>query len=183
MQGQIGRIGDGVVDHPLLARPIGAGDHQAVQGGGEDGARDRELEGAVGEEGVEHRPDASVPPQPAEQKWRADPPADEPLRVAVRDRRKHEGSIGEVGHRGGEALERAAGEHGLLAAEVLDDLLPGARPLTHALDEVEIGVAVDGLLAHEHEHLAAHHQRRSQSANDPWCHYLAAQLSAAKSCP
>jgi hypothetical protein len=84
------------------------------------------------------------------------------VRVAVRDRRKHGGSIGEAGHRGGETLELAAGEHGLLAAEVLDDLLLGAGPLTHARDEIEVGVAVDGLLAHEHGRLAALHQRTRQ---------------------
>jgi len=55
-----------------------------------------------------------------------------------------------AGDGAGEALEGARGGDGLLASEVLDDALFGAAALAHGLDEVEVGVAVDALLADEH---------------------------------
>jgi hypothetical protein len=127
-----------------------------VQGGGEDGALDRELEGPVSQQLGEHRLDAVVLPQPPEQQRRADPPADQPIGVAVRDLRQHHRPLGKPRDRGRQPLELAARQHRVLAAEVLDDLLLGPRPLADALDEVEIGVAVDRLVAQEHARLAAH---------------------------
>src|SRR4051812_27312066 len=63
---------------------------------------------------------------------------------------KHKGAFGVAGDGTGQALEGARGGDGLLATEVLDDALLGAAVLAHGLDEVEVGVAVDALLADEH---------------------------------
>src|SRR4051795_12421306 len=60
------------------------------------------------------------------------------------------GPLGVAGDGAGQALEGAGRREGLLAAQVLDDALFGAAVLAHGLDEVEVGVAVDALLADEH---------------------------------
>ena len=171
---------DGVVGQPLLAGAIGAGSHKPVQGGGEHRPLDRELEGTPNQQLVEHRLDASVLPQPAEQQGRADTPADQPVRIAVPELRQHHRPLGEPGHRGRQAVELATRQHHLLAAEVLDDLLPGPRPLAHALDEVEVGVAVDRFLAQEHGALAARRLRRSQQKIRQSLHNLAAHTSTSE---
>jgi hypothetical protein len=97
-------------------------------------------------------------PQPSEQQGRADPPADQAVRVAVRDLRQHHRPLGKALNRGGQPLELAARYDRVLATEVLDDPLLRPHALAHALDEVEVGVAVDGLLAQEHAPLAARHE-------------------------
>ena len=177
VQGKAIALRDGVVGQPLPAGPIRAGDHEPVQGGGEHRPLDRELEGTLTQQLVEHRLDARVLPQPAEQQGWADPPADQPLRIAVPELRQHHRPLGEPGHRGRQAVELATRQHHLLAAEVLDDLLPGPGPLAHALDEVEVGVAVDRLLAKEHAALAARRLRRSQQKIRQTLHNLAAHTS------
>src|SRR4051794_28567300 len=93
---------------------------------------------------------AGLLPQPPEQERRADALAGEPVGVAGVELREDERPLGVAGHGGGQALEGAGGGDGLLAAEVLDNALPGAAALAHGLDEVEVGVAVDALLANEH---------------------------------
>src|SRR4051794_6301200 len=104
---------------------------------------------------LDHRAAAGVLPQPPEQEGRADALAGEPVGVAGLDLREDDGALGVAGHGGGEALEGARGGDGVLASEVLDDALPGAPALAHGLDEVEVGVTVDALLADEHGRLAA----------------------------
>ena len=121
-----------------------------MQHGGEDGALDRELEAASGQEILDDRAAAGLLPQPPEQERRADALAGEPVGVAGVDLREDERPLGVAGHGGGQALEGAGGGDGLLAAEVLDDALFGAAALAHGLDEVKVGVAVDALLADEH---------------------------------
>jgi hypothetical protein len=64
--------------------------------------------------------------------------------------REDHGPLGVAGDGAGQALEGAGGSDGLLAAQVLDDALLGAAILARGLDEVEIGIAVDALLADEH---------------------------------
>ena len=155
VQSKVFAVRDGVVGHPLLAGPVRAGGHQAVQGGGEHRAFDLELEGSAAKKLFEHRLDAGVLPQAAEQERRADPAAGEPVGVATFNLRQHERPLGEAGDRGCQPVELATLQHRVLAAEILDDPLPGSRSLAQALDEVEIGVAVDGLLAQEHAALAA----------------------------
>src|SRR3954463_5851677 len=80
----------------------------------------------------------------------ADARAGKPLGVAGLDLRQHKGAFGVAGDGTGQALEGAGGGDSLLAAQVLDDALLGAAVLAHGLDEVEVGVAVDALLADEH---------------------------------
>src|SRR4051794_18175977 len=80
---------------------------------------------------------AGLLPQPPEQERRADALAGEPVGVAGVDLGEDERPLGVAGHGGGQALEGAGGGDGLLAAEVLDDALPGAAALAHRLDEVE----------------------------------------------
>jgi hypothetical protein len=121
-----------------------------VQDGGEDRALDRERESAAGEKRLDDRPAAGLLPQPAEQQRRTDPPADQTIGVAASNLRQDQRPLGITGDRGGQPFQPAAGQHRVLAAEVLDDALFGAAILADALDQVEVSVAVDGLFADEH---------------------------------
>jgi hypothetical protein len=58
--------------------------------------------------------------------------------------------------RAGSGFEITGGDDDLLAAEILDDALFGLPILAYALDEIQVGVAVDVLLADEHVKFAAH---------------------------
>jgi hypothetical protein len=126
-----------------------------VQHGREHGALDRELELPPGEQLLNDGLATGLLPQTAEQQRRADARAGEPLGVAGRELGQDHGALGVAGDGTGQALQLAGGDHGLLAAQVLDDALLGAAVLAHALDEVEVAVAVDALLADEHGGLAA----------------------------
>src|SRR3712207_3393942 len=127
---------DGVVLDPPVAGPVGAGDEEPVQHGGEDGALDVELEAAAGQELLKHGSAAGPLPQSAEQQRAADAPAGELIGVAGGEFGQHDGPLGVAGDGAGEAFEAAGGEDGVLAAEVLDDALLGAAVLADGLDQV-----------------------------------------------
>jgi hypothetical protein len=164
----------------LLAGPIRAGHHDPVQHGGEDGPLDRELEAAPGEEILDHGAAAGLLPQPPEQQGGADALAGKPLGVAGFDLRQHKGAFGVAGDGTGQALEGTGRCKGLLAAQVLDDALLGAAVLAHSLDQVEIGVAVDVLLADEHSRLAAGPAGVRQGKSARLAQNLASQLFASE---
>src|SRR4051794_1870086 len=178
MEPQPVQAGDVIVAQPLLTGPVRAGDHDPVQHGGEDSALDRKLEAPPGEEILEDRAAASLLPQPPEQQRRADALAGEPRGVAGLDLGENHGPLGVTGDRAGQALEGAGGGDGLLAAEVLDDALLGAAVLAHGLDEIQVGVAVDALLADEHAKLAADLAIVRQGKTTRLLQNLASQLFA-----
>ena len=155
VQSQPVRAGDGVVGHPLFAGAVGAGREQPMQHAGEDGAFDRELEQTLGQQRLDHGLAAGVLPQAPEQQRRADALAGELIGIAGGELGQHHGALGVAGDGTCQALELTGGGHGLLAAEVLDDTLLGAAVLAHALDEVEVGIAIDAFFADEHAGLAA----------------------------
>src|SRR3954453_931650 len=134
----------------LLTGPARPGDHDPVQHGGEDSTLDRKLEAPPGEEILDHRAAAGLLPQAPEQQGRANALAGEPRGVAGLDLGENHGPLGVTGDGTGQALEGAGGGNGFLSAEVLDDALLVAAVLAHGLDEVEVGVTVDALLANEH---------------------------------
>src|SRR4051812_12581685 len=149
-----------------------------VQHGGEDGALDRKLEPALSKQLLDHGPAAGLLPQPPEQQRGADARAGKPRGIAGLELREHHGPLGVAGDGTGQALEGAGGREGLLAAEVLDDALLGAAVLTHSLDQVDIGVAVDALLADEHSRLAAGPAGVRQGKSARLAQNLASQLFA-----
>lgn len=106
-------------------------------------------------------------PQPAEQEGRPDPSGrqrPQPIlgMLAGIEPGAHLDRRHEARHRRRQPLETASRQHRLLPAQLLDDPLPGASSFAHTLDEVQVGVAVDRLLAHEHHELARsmHHTRQ-----------------------
>ena len=116
-----------------------------------DGKRER----PVLEQAIDHRLDANGFPETPEQQRRADPQCGEADEFAFVEGRQDHGMLCIAADRVDEALEVAIFQHLLFAAEVLDDALLGAAIFAHALDQVEIGVAVDGFFADIHESLAA----------------------------
>ena len=113
VQGQAVRARDGVVLDPLVAGPVGAGDEEPVQDGGEDGALDLELETAAGEQVLDHRPAAGLLPQPLEQQRAADAAGGQAGGwTGAAPRRPARGRVngtGNWGRRAGVKLEHGAG--------------------------------------------------------------------------
>ena len=150
-----------------------------MQHGSEDGALDRELEGSLRQQSLDHGPAAGLFPQAPKQQRRANALADKPLGVAGLDLRQHQGTFGVAGDRTGQALEGTRRRQGLLATEVLDDALFGTAVLAHGLDQVKVAVAVDALLADEHARLAAALATVRQGKSACLLQKLAPQLFAA----
>jgi len=121
-----------------------------VQDGGIDGTLDGEFEAASPQQRLDHRPAAGLLPQSAEQQRRPDPPTDQTIGIAAVNLRQQQCPLGIPGDRRRQPFQPARGQHRVLAAEVLDDPLLGPPVLADALDQVEVGVAADRLLAHEH---------------------------------
>ena len=65
---------------------------------------------------------------------------------------EHHGSLGETRSGAGKAIEITTGLDHLLAAEVVDDALLGRAVLAHGLDQVNVAVGADSLLAEEHKY-------------------------------
>jgi hypothetical protein len=148
VQRQVVHTRDGVVPDPLVAGPVGAGDEEAVQDGGEDGALDIELEAAAGEQHLDHRPAAGLLPQPAKQQRAADAATGN---RAGRHLGEDEAVLAVPGDGLQQAVEPATGGEQVLAAEWLEDALADAAAgFADALDEIEIAVAAGGLLDDEH---------------------------------
>ena len=147
VQTQVGRAGDGVVDHPLLARAVGARDEQAVQDADKDRPLEGELEAAPVQQIVHHRAQSQPFPEPSEQQWPADADAGESAGLHVR---QHHRPLGMARQRGDQPVELAAGVEDILAAERADGALAHPLALADALDEVEVAVPPGDLLADEH---------------------------------
>ena len=139
--------GDGVVAHPLFARPVRAGDEQPVQDADEDRPLNRKLEAAAIEEVVHDFAQPQLLPQPPEQQRPADPHAGKISRLHVA---QHHGPSGMARQRGDQPVELAAGLKDVLAAKGADCVLAHPLPLAHALDEVEITVPSGDFFADEH---------------------------------
>ena len=150
VQRQLTHPRNGVILHPVGAGAVRTRGHQPVQHGDEHGALDVEFEAAPGQVVLHHRGAAGLLPEPPEQERRADA-VDRKRRVAALDRLQDDGALGEAADGGGEAIQGAGGEDRLLAAEIADDALLRAAVLADGLHEVEVGVALDALLADEHE--------------------------------
>ena len=97
VQRQALAVRDGVVGQPLLAGPVRAGDHQAVQGGDEHRPLDRELEGARRQVALRARPGCRALPQRPNRSGGADAPAGEPVGLAAFDLRQHQRPLGKAG--------------------------------------------------------------------------------------
>ena len=151
---------DRVILEPALAGPVRARDHDPMQDRGEDHALDQKRELAPLQKLFEHHPAAGLLPEPAEQQRRPDPMRRQRPqlilgKLAGIEPGAHLDRRHEARNRRRKPLQTAIGQHCLLPAEILDDPLLGTSSFAHALDEVQVGVAVARLLAHEHGELAA----------------------------
>jgi len=191
----------GALDPAVLAPGVGSAvgstgvapgrrDHQPVRHAQKAGALEREVEAARRGQILDHRsaagllpPERGPPPvRPFEGERGTDPVGDECRRTALVEQREDHRALRHAGGGAGQAIEVAVGEGVLLAAEVLDDPLPGAATLAHALDQAEVAVdripppdrRADPLLTHVP---AAKQHVESQSCppyRSSWRNYLAA---------
>src|SRR5215470_5460568 len=150
MQVQVIDARDAVVVAPLLADAIRTGHHQPMQHGEEHRALDRKLEAAPGEQLVHHRSALGVAPQPLEQQRRTDPFTGQLRDAAFVQQRQHHRSLRQAGDGADQPVEIAAPFDVFLAAQRVDDALPGLAVLAHALDEIEVAVGTDALFPDEH---------------------------------
>ncbi len=121
-----------------------------MQHGQEHRALDRELEAACGQQAFHHGAATALLPQPFEQQRRADAPTRQVRHAAVLDQRQDHRALRQPGGRARQTIEIAAGLDHFLAAEIADDALLGLAVLANGLDQIEIAVGADSLLADEH---------------------------------
>jgi hypothetical protein len=70
--------------------------------------------------------------------------------AAVLDQRQNHRALRQASSRAREAIEIAARLDRFLAAEIADDVLFGLAVLANGLDQIQIAVGADSLLADEH---------------------------------
>ena len=141
---------DMIVVAPMLAGSVRARHHKTMQHGQEHGALDRELEAACGQQAFHHSAATALLPQPFEQQRRADAPTRQVRHAAVHDQRQDHRALRQAGGRARQAIEIAAGLDHFLAAEIADDALLGLAVLANGLDQIQIAVGANSLLADEH---------------------------------
>jgi hypothetical protein len=141
---------DAVVGTPLFRRSVGARHKQAVQHGQEHRALGGKGELSLCGQGRQYRLAAGLLPQPFEQQRRTDPSARRIRRDFALLHRQHHRALRQPGDRARQAVEIAVREDHLLASEIGDDALFGAAALTHILDQIDVGVAADALVADKH---------------------------------
>jgi hypothetical protein len=144
-----------------------------VQHGQEAGALQREAEASLGGQVLDHRAAAGLTPQPLERQRRPDAPGGQNRRAVLVDQREDHRTLRQPGCRTGQTVEVTLELDLFLAPQVLDDALLGAAPFAHALDQVEVAVGADLLLADEH--VAKQHAkcREGQAQSAVQRHYLA----------
>jgi hypothetical protein len=150
MQFQLVDAVGAVIVAPIFASAIRARHHEAVQHGQEHRALDRELKPAPDQQFLNHGAAAAVAPQPLEQHGGANAPASHVRHPAALDQRQNHRTPRQPRGRPREAIEIAAGFDRLLASEIADDALFGLAVLPNGLDQIQITVGADSLLADEH---------------------------------
>ena len=81
---------------------------------------------------------------------RADAPAGDLRCSAVLDGRENHRTLSQPGRRPGQAIQIAGGLDVFLAAKIANNALLGLAALAHGLDQVDIAIGADALLADEH---------------------------------
>src|SRR5215813_5418103 len=98
-----------IIIAPMLARAVGARDHQPMQYGQKYRALDRKFESALGKQTLEHGAAAALLPQPLKQQRRADTPAGDVRCSAVLDGRENHRALSQPSRRASEAIQIAGG--------------------------------------------------------------------------
>jgi hypothetical protein len=116
------------------------------EGGALGGKSELALPGQI----LQYRTAAHLLPQPLEQQRRSDPPAHGIGRSLALDHRQHHRTLRQTGDRARQPVEIAARNDDFPAPEIGDDALLGAAILAHVLDQVDVAVRADALVAGEH---------------------------------
>ena len=142
--------GNPVALRPLVAGPVGAGDAQPVQHAGEDRPLHRELEPALCQQPLDHRPAAGLAPQTLEDQRRADAPAVDQKPIAITQGGQHQGGFGQAGAGLQQLIELASVQPILSPPRRGDDMLPNGAAIAAALDDLQIRAPTNGFAAEEH---------------------------------
>jgi hypothetical protein len=89
-------------------------------------------------------------PQPLEEQRRSNPPTPCIGRGFVLDQRQHHRTLRQPGNGARQTVEITARNDHFLAPEIGDDALLGATVLADVLDQVDVGVGANALVAGEH---------------------------------
>src|SRR5271163_222901 len=141
---------DPVVGTPLFRGAVRARHEQPVEHRQEGGALGGKLELPLGGQLFQYSAAADLLPQPLEQQRRPDPPTHCIGRGFALNHRQHHRTLRQPGDRARQPVEIAARDNDFLAPEIGDDALLGAALLAHVLDQVDVGVGTDALVAGEH---------------------------------
>ena len=121
-----------------------------MEHGQKGGALDRKLELPPCDQLFQCCAAANLLPQPLEQQGWPDPPTQGIGRRFALDHRQHHRTLRQPGDRARQPVEIAARDNDFLAPKIGDDALLGAALLAHVLDQVDVGVGTDTLVAGEH---------------------------------
>ena len=141
---------DPVLLSPSETGAVRAGRNQPVQHLDEDGPLDGKLEAPSGEQGLDHRRTAGLEPQPIEDQRRSDPAGCDAGQLSPAVLGEHEQRLREARARLQERIEPAALLELIEPTERTENTLTAAPALPSILHDLQIGVALDRLLADEH---------------------------------
>ena len=167
MEAESPDAGDAVVAHPGRAIAIGARHEQPMQRRYEDGALDRELEGAPFQQIAEDGVDAEPFPDPAEHQRPADALGDERKAVldALVERLDEQDLVAELRARRQQRGEPARRREFIGASHRGDDRLAHGAVDAFVLDDLHIGAFARLLEAKEHGAPSEHHRIRVEVTN------------------
>ncbi len=124
-----------------------------------------ELEAAPGHYRLHHATAAALDPQPLEQQRSPDATAGKLRHLVIVEQRQNHRALRQPGGRARQAIKIAACRHIFRASEIADDALLRLAVLANGLDQIQIAVGADSLLAHEHA--VSIHDRRNKSIKMP----------------
>ena len=120
-----------------------------------------ELEAAPSHDLLHHATAAALDPQPLEQQRSPDATAGKLGYLIIVEQRQNHRALRQPGGRAGEAIKITTCRHIFRASEIADDALLGLAVLANGLDQIQITVGADSLLAHEHG--VSIHDKRNKS--------------------
>ena len=124
-----------------------------MQDAGEERALDREFEPAIGEQGLDDRLAAGLPPQPLEDQGRPDAPAVDREALASAHGGQHQRGFAQPPPGLQQLVELAGLQPIFGAAQRGDNMLADGAVRAPAVDDLQVATRPNGFAAEEHAHL------------------------------
>src|SRR5208283_4078073 len=141
---------DAVVLAPVLTGAVRARHHQPMQNRQEHRTLHGELEAAPDQHLLHRATAAALDPQTLEQQRSPDATAGKLRHPVIAEQRQNHRALRQPGGRARQAIKTAACLDIFRASETVDDALLRLAVLANSLDQIQIAIGTDSLLAHEH---------------------------------